>query len=117
MIKKGCFLLIFTFVFIIGVGYYLWQKYNDDIFDEVKKRIVTLAIENLNDEIFDINENINADSLKNIYTDIILDKVKNIDVAELNDYMKELVNKISNEIKDHKTDLRTIEEIIKSYER
>lgn len=118
--KKGCAYIFVLLIFLIGVGYYIWQKYGEEIKDKARERIVKIAFENLNEKISGIDPEINADSLINIISERILDKTKDLNLDEIGKYSEDIVNKISEKINDadiNSPDLSEIEKMIDDYEK
>ena len=118
--KKGCVYIFFLLIFLTGVGYYIWQKYGEEIKEKTKNRIVKIAFENLNKKLVGINPEINVDSLVNSISDKILEKAKNIELDDINEYTEEIINRISEKLDNTEIkspDLAGIEKLIEDYER
>ncbi len=63
--KKGCFLTIIIIVtMIIGIGFYLFNKYGDQLLNFGKEKLVEIAFDETVDKITNLKDSKYNDSLK-----------------------------------------------------
>ena len=98
--KKGCFFTTVTIgTILIGIIFYIGDKYGDNIFDYFKGRVVDLTL-NSADEYFDkIEQSEYKDSLKVLWKDAY-NKAKLMEFEEGINYMSEILLKIDRYAKD-----------------
>ena len=85
--KKGCFLSVIVFLFVIIIAvYYIISYHGEEILNIGKEKLVALAEEKIQADIGKLKENIYTDSLK-----VVVDKYFS-DIQELN--IQDEINKI-----------------------
>jgi hypothetical protein len=77
MIKKGCFFLLFLLILVIGIGYYIFQKYEKQIISSIENKTEELLQEQIPVEIHRIVKNKWADSLEIIFEEKMENLKKN----------------------------------------
>lgn len=118
--KKGCFLkAIFLLILLIGVGYHFYKKYGRDFLEESKDKLISLAYENLLDEIKHIPASDYADSLKFILTEKF-ERLQNESAEKSHKEFNKVINSIGDFLDDSKLELEEyiqIKKILEDYER
>ena len=98
--KKGCFIkvVIAITILIAAITYIVQNKFDDYIFNPGKKIIAPMFLKSFNDEIKDVRESAQKDSLKMLIEDYI-ENAKNLkDLSE--DSLKVLFKSINYSIVD-----------------
>ena len=117
--KKGCLLkAIFLIILIIGVGYHFYNEYGRKFLEETKDDLISLAYENLLDEIKKIPTSDYADSLKIILTEKF-EQIQSESIEHSEKELDEVINSISDLLSDSKLELEEytqIKKIIEDYE-
>lgn len=98
--KKGCFLTtVVTGTILIGIIFYVGDKYGDKIVDYFKGRVVELTTDSA-DEYFDkLAQTEMKDSLRVLWKNAF-DKAKEMEFEEGMNYMSEILRKIDRFAKD-----------------
>lgn len=116
--KKGCLLkAIFFLILLIGVGYHFYKEYGREYLEESKEELISLAFENLLDEIKLIPSSDYADSLKIILTEKF-EQVHSESVEQSQEEIDEIINSIRDLLDDRELEEYTqIKKILEDYER
>jgi len=97
-LKKGCFKGLILLAILIGVAYYIAEKYGQDYWDSGKEKVLSLVHESLDKNFKKIVPNKYSEKLK----------------EELFDYFSELKNQKSDEISDRLNEInQSLKSIIK----
>lgn len=117
---KGCTYTIMIGIFIIGVGYYLWTKYGDDIESKAKERLVEIAVDNLNEKVAGVDLQISPDSLTSYLKNYLTNKFNNVDVKNITTSLDDFISNLEKEIKStnlESFDFSKLDEFIENYEK
>ncbi|MBU1098785.1 MAG: hypothetical protein KKA84_00155 [Bacteroidetes bacterium] len=118
--KKGCLSIIMMSIFIIGVGYYLWTRFGDDIERKAKERLVEIAVDNLNERVAGLDFQMPPDSLTTHIKNYLEDKFDKVDVVSIRTFLDKFITDLEMEIANsdlESFDFSKLDEFIKNYEK
>lgn len=118
--KKGCLSIIMMSIFIIGVGYYLWTRFGDDIERKAKERLIEIAVDNLNERVAGLDVQMPPDSLTTHIKNYLEDRFDKVDVNNIRSFLDKFITDLETEITN--TDLKSfdffkLDEFIENYEK
>ncbi|NOX16810.1 MAG: hypothetical protein GXO87_00810 [Chlorobi bacterium] len=119
MIKKGCFFVFVIIPVSIGILYYLYQKYGEELIQKGNKQVIRLVGEKIQNEFKELNGGKYSDSLK-VYFDDFMDKIseENRELAEkkIKEAYEELKNTVDKNIGDS-LNFENIKKVLLNYEK
>jgi len=112
MMKKGCFFIFVVIPVAIGVLYYVYQKYGDELIDKGNEQVVRLFGDKIKNEFENFEGGKYSDSLK-IYFDDFLEKISEEKRELAEEKIKELYEDLKNTVDKNIGDSLNFENIKK----